>query len=151
MGFSLLRLLFFCELIFPIFANNDFPDRDVPGVFDIRTYGAVADGFLHNNTAAINAAVSAASTYFFNVKSQGFVLVAGGGVFLSGRINLLSGVILFVDEDTQLRASAREVDFGSIWAFIYSAGASDISVMGSGIIDGNWEAWIDGFDESEDR
>ena len=130
-----------------------------PGVFDVRDFGAVGDGALHNNSAAINAAVAAAAAFYAasGGAAQGTVLVAGGGVFLSGRIELLSGALLSVAAGTVLKASADVSDFpdmpveGRVWAFLYSNGASDIGVAGGGVVDGNFEAFIGGFNATNDE
>jgi hypothetical protein len=128
-------------------------------VFDVRDFGAVNDGALHNNSAAINAAVAAASAFYAarGGAAQGTVLVAGGGVYLSGRVELLSGVVLSVAAGTVLKASADVKDYpdkpveGRVWAFLYSNGAADIDVAGGGVVDGNVEAWIGGFNATNDE
>ncbi len=38
-----------------------------------------------------------------------------------------------------------------MWAFLHSSGAVDISVTGGGVVDGNYEAWIGGFNASRDE
>ena len=135
------------------------PSAAPPGVFDVRDFGAVNDGALHNNSAAINAAVAAASAFYAasGGAAQGTVLVGGGGVYLSGRVELLSGALLSVAPGTVLKASANESDFpdkpgvGRVWAFLYSSGAEDIGVAGGGVVDGNFEAWIGGFNATNDE
>ena len=67
---------------------------------DVRDYGAVAD----NKTLCthhINAAVS-------NI-SCGVVVLAGGGVFVSGSIRLRSAVTLRVSAGTTLRGAPNDV------------------------------------------
>lgn len=73
------------------------------------------------------------------------------GVFLSGQITLLSGVTLFVSPSGRLLGSGNVQDYSSTWAFLYSDGASNITVCGGGVVDGNYEAWIGGFDVTNDE
>ena len=88
-----------------------FFTRNAAQTFDVRSFGAINDGLVHNNTHAFAAAVSAASAWFTSSGGeQGVVLVTGGGEYLSGRIELKSGVVLNVDIDTILKASSNVSD-----------------------------------------
>jgi polygalacturonase len=123
--------------------------------YNVQSFGAINDGVIHNNTAAFSAAVKAASSWFISSGGeQGTVLVSGGGEYLCGRIELLSGVILHVDGDTVLKASANVSDYSwgrNVWAFLYSSGATDLTITGGGVVDGNYEAFIGGFNETWDE
>lgn len=116
-----------------------------PGVFDIRDYGAVGDG-VTLNTAAINRAIEACAA------------VGGGqvrvppGVFLSGTVVLKSRITVFLDAGARLvgttnlneyrqpvvPADLPEAKWGK-WhrALLLAENAEDITLAGSGIIDGN--------------
>jgi polygalacturonase len=125
-------------------------------IFDVRDFGAINDGIVHNNTLAFAAAVTAASAWFKSSggEEQGIVIVQGGGIYMSGRIELLTGVSLNIASDTVLKASANVSDYSygnNVWAFLYSSGANDFSITGGGIVNGNYEAFIGGFNETWDE
>jgi polygalacturonase len=132
-----------------------FFTRNAAQTFDVRSFGAINDGLVHNNTHAFAAAVSAASAWFTSSGGeQGVVLVTGGGEYLSGRIELKSGVVLNVDSDTILKASSNVSDYSwgnNVWAFLYSQSATDITITGGGVVNGNYEAFIGGFNNSFDE
>jgi hypothetical protein len=116
-------------------------------VYDVRTYGAVADGKT-KNTVAIRKAISAASA------GGGGTVYLGGGTYLTGPIHLASNITLFIDAGTILKFSD---DFGdylpmvrSRWEgtevfnfspLIYADRADNIAVVGRGTIDGQGAAW----------
>lgn len=121
-------------------------------MFDVRTFGGVGDGTTLN-TRAFAAAVAAAHAYYASAGAPGTVLAAGG-VYFSGQIELLSGVTLSVAPDARLLGSSNKSDYPSDeakWAFIYAYGARDIAVVGGGAIDGNYRKWIVGFNETNDQ
>lgn len=121
-------------------------------VFSITSYGAVGDG-VTLNTRPIAAAFAAAHASFVSTGAPSIVL-ADGGVFLSGQIVILSGCTLRVTPATTLLASANVSHYPTnedAWAFLYSSGASDIAIDGGGILDGNFQRYIAGFDPVMDR
>ena len=123
-----------------------------PGVFSVDDYGGVGDGRTLN-TAAFSAAVSAAHAYYAASGAPGTVL-APSGTYLSGQIALQSGVTLSVAPAARLLASANQSHYpsaSSAWAFIYALGAVDIGVTGGGVVDGNFQQYITGFNESLDQ
>ena len=122
------------------------------GVFNIDDFGGHGDGTTMN-TAAFAAAVSAAHSYFDSTGDQGTVL-APAGVYLSGQIVLLSGVVLSVAPAARLLASASPADYpadAGRWAFIFSENAVDIGITGGGVVDGQFEAYIAGFNATNDE
>lgn len=123
-----------------------------PGVFSVDDYGGVGDGRTLN-TAAFSAAVSAAHAFYAASGAPGTVL-APSGTYLSGQIALQSGVTLSVAPAARLLASANQSHYpsaSSAWAFIYALGAVDIGVTGGGVVDGNFQQYITGFNESLDQ
>ena len=120
--------------------------------FDIRDYGAVADGKTMN-TAAIEAAVQAC------VDAGGGRVVVDGGTFLSGPIRLYGGIELHVAKGSTLLASPHLKDFPE-WrdvrhivhpealprrrnaSFIFADEAVGLKITGDGVIDGNGENFV---------
>ena len=126
-----------------------------PGVFDVRDYGAIGDGALHNNTRAIAAAVAAATSFYVasGRATPGVVLVTGGA-YLSGRVALTDGCTLRVASDAALRASPDVTEYpGSedAWAFLYARGAVDVAVDGGGVVDGGFINFAAGFNVDNDE
>ncbi len=121
--------------------------------FLITSYGAVNDGATLN-TAAINAAIEAASAV------NGRVVVPAGGTYLSGSILLKGGIEFHLEEGAHLKASERYEDYltehqipqitkGTVVedvlpqrAFIAAYEANGVSITGQGVIDGNADGFI---------
>jgi len=117
----------------------------VPGVFDVRSHGAVGDGKA-DDTAAIAAAVKACAD------SGGGQVRFPPGRYLSGTVRLASKVTLYLDAGAVLAgtpdldryqsfsppAIAPEAGW-SRWhrALILGDGVEDVAIAGSGTIDGN--------------
>jgi polygalacturonase len=121
-------------------------------VFDVDSYGGRGDG-ITLNSGAFAAAVADAHAYWTATATPGTVL-AHGGVFLSGQIVLLSGVVLSVAPDARLLASASPADYPADparWAFLFSDGATDVGITGGGIVDGQFQAYIGGFNATNDE
>ena len=115
-------------------------------------YGGVGDGRTLN-TRAFAAALGAAHAYFLASGAPGTV-VADAGTFLSGQIVLLSGTTLSVGPGAVLLASANASDYPAAqaqWAFLYSSGATGIAVTGGGVVNGNFEQYIGGFEAAWDE
>jgi polygalacturonase len=114
--------------------------------FNIVKYGAVADG-VTLNSKAIQAAIDAC-----NAKGGGVVLVPGG-FFLTGPIELKSNVNLHIKRDAVLQFTDDFNEYKLIqtnWEGLDSyrnqsplsaTNAVNIAVTGSGIVDGNGDAW----------
>ena len=122
-------------------------DMPTSRVFSVLDYGGVGDGTTMN-TNAFSRAIAAAHSSWQSSGQQGAVVVPSPGVYLSGQITLLSGVTLSVASGARVLASANVSDYPhGAWAFLYSKGATSIGVTGGGVVDGNFEAYIDGYDE----
>ena len=114
--------------------------------FSIKKYGAVADG-ITLNTASINDAINAC-----NKKGGGVVLIPEG-MWLSGPVEIKSNVnlhlnagavLLFTDDKSQYKL------YEGNWegqpavrnqSPLSANNATNIAITGSGIIDGNGDAW----------
>jgi hypothetical protein len=115
--------------------------------FDVRQFGATADGKTLN-TAAIQKAIDAC-----HAAGGGRVVVAGG-VFLTGAVQLKNGVTLAVEAGTTLLGSPDIRDYGVVttpidwgWTYkktaiafapclIYAEKAEHVGLEGKGTIDG---------------
>jgi len=116
-------------------------------VYDVRAFGAVADGKT-KNTAAIRKAIAAASA------AGGGTIYLGGGTYLSGPIHLASNITLYVDAGAVLKFSDDFADYlpmvRSRWEgtevvnfspLIYADRAENVAIVGRGTIDGQGAAW----------
>ena len=118
-----------------------------PAQYDVRSYGAVADGKT-KATAAVKKAIDAA------VAAGGGTIVFSGGTYLTGPIHLKSNITLFVDAGTVLKFSSDFDDYlpmvRSRWEgtevvnfspLIYGDKVENVAITGRGLIDGNGEPW----------
>lgn len=121
-------------------------DEPLPKEYvSILSFGAGEDKDYKTNTAAINEAINKVSV------SGGGVVLVPEGIYVCSRIELKSGVTLFikgtlkcVDYETNLK-SESPLAFGEIhdvasrarYGFIFSDGASNITICGGGRIDGS--------------
>lgn len=114
---------------------------------DVRQFGAVADGKTMN-TAAIQKAIDSCHA------AGGGRLIVAGGVFLTGSVQLKSGVTLVIEEGTTLLGSPDIRDYGVAtvpidwgWTYkktaiafapclIYAEKAQHVGLEGKGTIDG---------------
>ena len=112
--------------------------------FDVTNYGAIGDGqFL--NTKSISKAIEDCHN------SGGGTVCFSSGVYLSGSIQMLSNVTLSLDAGTRVLASSDLADYddlgvkseGRSTSFIWAKNATNISIVGRGIIDGNDMAFFD--------
>ena len=99
-------------------------------VFDIREFGAVADG-VTLCTEAINAAARAAWA------AGGGTVLVEGGYYCSATVRLYDNTTLFIAADSALYASKDLSRYGD--AFVEAVDAKNISVRGGGKIIGNGE------------
>jgi polygalacturonase len=114
--------------------------------FLITSYGAIGDG-ITLNTASINKAIQACSS------NGGGVVVVPAGLWLTGPIELKNNVNLFIDKNAILQFSKDLNQYPLVkgnWegveqmrnqSPIYANHVSNIAITGSGIIDGNGDAW----------
>lgn len=112
--------------------------------YSVNNFGAKGDGqFL--NTKSINDAIKACSN------SGGGTVRFPSGIYLSGSIELLSNVTLTLDAGAKILASPNLGDYddlgveseGRNTSFIWARNATNISIIGRGIIDGNDMAFFD--------
>lgn len=119
--------------------------------FLITDFGAVADGAT-NNAAAMNDAITAAH------KAGGgrVVVPPAAEAYVTGTVHLLGGVELHLANGSELKAAAEPEAYhqlrlageygGNTGAFIiYAEDADHIAITGQGIIDGNHDAFLDGW------
>jgi hypothetical protein len=105
-------------------------------IYDIKKYGAVADG-ITNNTAAIQKAIDEAARH-------GGIVLAPVGRFVTGVITLKSNVELRLAKGAILLGSPIRADYGEgkASALIVANDAHHIAITGHGIIDGQGEKLI---------
>jgi hypothetical protein len=129
-------------------------------VVNVIEYGARGDGRTLNTTA-IQAAIDAAA------KRGGGTVYVPNGTFLSGTLVLKSNIVLYLETGATLLGSAslsdyvflqsrperiaaisnktKAEDYGSLH-LLYAGGARNITIAGSGTIDGNGRSfWDDNF------
>lgn len=126
---------------------------------DVRNYGAVGDG-VTLNTKAIQAAIDDCSAH-----GGGQVILAEGS-YLSGRIDLKSGVDLHIERDAVLLGSSSAENFPDVvtdfWdteyaprfnkrCFIYAENCEDIAITGRGAIDCQGQFYVRPMTEEEIR
>jgi polygalacturonase len=135
-------------------ADNDFGDHDRR--CDPRTYGAVNDGTT-DNTTAIQTAIDRCAAH-----GGGVVPITGGGTYVTGPIELRSGIFLRVDAPTVLKNTTDHTQYqpafigypfrfannpsvtgtgpslpGKPEAMISAADAENVGIFGDGTIDGS--------------
>ncbi len=126
--------------------------KSVRADFDIRDFGARADIAPAANRAAINRAIAAASS------SGGGRVFVPPGEWLTGTVELLSGVDLHLEKGAVLKGSVLQSDYnpddvfpenfhsvGEEWSgghLILAYKAEDIAITGEGVIDGNGAAFF---------
>ncbi len=120
---------------------------EVSGFFNIRSFGAVADGRT-KCTAAIAKAIETASA------SGGGTIYFPPGIFLTGPIHLRSHITLYLDAGAVVKFSTNFDDYlpmvPSRWEgievtnfspLIYAHDAVGIAVQGRGTLDGQGQFW----------
>src|ERR1035441_10381599 len=110
------------------------PDK----IFNVQNYGAIGNG-MATNTAAIQAAINAAST------ADGGVVEIPAGIFLCGPIQLASKINLRLEAGALLRMLPLEKYPGgtvSPQSFISGDKLHDVAITGGGAID--WKGVVDG-------
>ena len=100
-------------------------------IFNIKNYGAVADGQTLNTKAIQNAIDDA-------VKNGGGKVFIPAGKFVTGVIEIKSGVQLNLDANATLMGSTKRIDYGSQNAspLIIANNQHNIGITGNGTIDG---------------
>ena len=104
-------------------------------LFNVRTFGARADGKAMD-TASIQSALDAAN------RAGGGVVVLPPGTYLSGSLRLKSRVELRIEAGATLLGSTSRSDYqrDRWYALLLADGQQDITLSGSGTIDGQGRA-----------
>ena len=115
-------------LLLTIITTTTFAQKKI---FDITKFGAVADGNTNNGAAIQKAIDSAAAT-------GGAQVLIPAGKFVTGVLNLRSGVELHVSANAFLLGSTKRTDYGGVRAsaLIVAEKQDHISITGTGTIDG---------------
>jgi polygalacturonase len=121
--------------------------KSAPGTYDVRSFGAVADGKTKATEAVRRAIATAAAA------GGGRILFAGG-TYLTGPIRLASNITLDVESGAVLRFSSDFDDYLPMvptrWEgtevvtfspLIYGDKVENVAVTGHGLIDGGGEPW----------
>ena len=137
MRYSFVWPILALALVFPVVV---FAQR-----FDITQYGAVAGG-PKNNGPAIQAAIDACS------KAGGGMVYVPAGIFVTGSLHLASNIDLYLESGAVLKGSPRLEDYETYslpeygvnhYGMFYTHDATDVSITGQGVIDGNNEVYFD--------
>ena len=123
-------------LILFIFLSANFLKSET---FDIKTFGAVADGKTIN-TLAIQKAIDKCKD------AGGGTVLIPQGTFISGTLQLFSNIELHLDHGAILKGSDKVSDYflnGKKVGLIYIENSSYVSITGDGNIDGNGDAFMD--------
>src|SRR5436190_8579273 len=128
-----------------------------PLQYDVRSYGAVADGKT-KATVAVKKAIDAAAA------AGGGTIVFTAGTYLTGPIHLKSNITLFVDAGAVLKFSSDFDDYlpmvRSRWEgtevinfspLIYGDKVENVAITGRGLIDGNGEPWWRAYREQKEQ
>jgi len=127
----------------------------MPPTFDPHDYGAAGDGRALD-TWAIQQAIDAAAAM------GGRVLLHSGRSYLTGTLTLRGGVDFHLEGDAQLLASTRPEDYASDvtapdspgaeapGALLRALGADDLTISGSGAIDGRSPSFMERYDPEDE-
>ncbi len=118
------------------------PASALAATCNVRTYGAKADG-VTKDTHAIQAAIDDCEQ-----KGGGTVLLTAG-TYLSAPIVLKSNIALHLNKGATLLGSPDHADYPAITEFrapgnqalVSATNATNLSITGEGIIDGNGDSW----------
>jgi polygalacturonase len=118
-------------------ADNDFNRLSGNNRCDPRSYGAVNDG-VTDNTAAIQKAIDDCAA-----RDGGIVLIAGGGTYITGPIELKSRVLLRIDAPTILKNTTDHTRYQPAFIGYPFRFANNPAVTGTGpLLPGKPEAMI---------
>ncbi|MGA8669433.1 MAG: glycoside hydrolase family 28 protein [Terracidiphilus sp.] len=107
-----------------------------------RTFGAKGDGST-KDTKAIQAAIDACAQH------GGGVVVLSAGMYVAAPIDLKSNIILQLDKGATLRGSPDHQDYPphdefrlpDLQPLVSAIHATNVAIIGEGVIDGNGESW----------
>ena len=111
----------------------------------VRQYGAKGDGATNDAVAIQKAIDNCSGTH------QGTVLLDGGVVFVSSPLILKSHMTLRIAEGTTLAGSTNHADYPDKEEFkdkgkqalLTATNAEDVTIDGTGVIDGRGDSWWD--------
>jgi hypothetical protein len=136
-------------LSFGLFTLASYGQGPAGAAFNVREYGAKGDGKT-SDTKAIGKTIAAC------VKAGGGTVVVPAGKFVIGTIQLFSNVDLYLSPGAVLLASDNTKDYlfqkdygfggsgagGKKLGLIFASNAENVSITGTGTIDGNSEAFM---------
>jgi len=141
--------------VFGIGAYAQKTEQPESRFFDVRTFGAAGDGKTLD-TAAITKAIGAANS------AGGGTVLFPPGTYLSGTLELLSNVTLYLEAGSVIEGSTDVKDYGGTAEYgfgrkygidstgegyrvglIVARNAHNISITGRGTIDGNGDSFFD--------
>ncbi len=106
--------------------------------FNIKSFGAKNDGKTLN-TKSIQAAIDACAK-----AGGGEVVIPTGGTYLTGTIHLSTNVFLKLESGAKLQGSPNMADYSKAHPhLIYTENATNLGIIGNGVIDGNGAAFWD--------
>ncbi len=69
-------------------------------------------------------------------------MLPGGRIYLSGTILLKSNITFELGNGATLKASSNREDFRALGSLLFARDAANISICGTGKIDGNFHAYL---------
>ena len=107
-------------------------------ILRLSDFGAVSDG-VTPNTAAFQRAVAALA------QAGGGTLVVPAGIYLTGPVDLCSGMNLHLNAEAKILFSPQAADYrlgpDAYRPLLRGTGLHDVMISGEGTIDGNGDAW----------
>jgi polygalacturonase len=141
---SLKSVLLFMLLLFSPFLSIGQDTQSTIPVFNVLKYGAVGDGKVLD-TKAIQKAIDEAA----KADNGAQVLVPGGHQYLIGTLVLKSRIDFHLQDDAELLVSANPKDYSGRAAII-ADGADDLTISGTGSINGRALEFMTHFDKEEE-
>jgi len=128
---------------------HGYAQSETDGFFNIKSYGATGDGRTLD-TKAINATIAAC------VKAGGGTVIVPAGTFVTGTFRLFSNINLMLSPGAVIMASPNTNDYlmqadygfsgsgagGKKLGIIFADNAENVSITGTGTIDGNAAAYM---------
>ncbi|HEY4323285.1 MAG TPA: glycosyl hydrolase family 28 protein [Mucilaginibacter sp.] len=145
-----MRLLkLFCTLFCLLITGIRPSYAQINTIFNIKDYGATGDGHTLD-TKAINNTIAAC------VKAGGGTVLVPQGIFVTGTFRLFSNINLLLSPGAVIMASSNEDDYllqadyglngsgagGKTLGIVFADKAENVSITGTGIIDGNAAAFM---------
>jgi polygalacturonase len=122
------KFLFVCGAALALSLSAPLETR--AAIFDVRAFGAKADGKTPDRDA-INKAIDAAAA------AGGGTVYFGPGTYLTGSIRLRSNITLQLDHGSVIEASSDPATYDpSSKALIWGEGLENVSIVGGGLISG---------------